>query len=101
MRLDKAIEVLKEINELKPTVDLSEWRDAVNLGIEALKRIQSTSPKRALPGTWLLPGETVEGEHANPYTPNHRGQPAGGAFNEYLSGLDMQEIYGSHKEEGE
>jgi len=62
MKLDKAIEVLKEL----PTTDnndlTSNQQDAVKLGIEALYRVEDLRTKPSYRAEAPLPGETPEEE---------------------------------------
>ena len=58
MTIEKAIQVLEELEPLTTRYLHREYEKAVKLGIEGLKLIQYQSPDRTLPGTKLLPGET-------------------------------------------
>jgi len=63
MTLDTAIEVLADLLGEGPYYDPEYRREAVKLGIEALKKVYRDRQLWRVPP--LLPGETEEGEHAN------------------------------------
>ena len=60
MKLDKAIENLKEEAEFEQGEKNLTMVDSINLGIEALKRLQQVRSHHTYPAYKLLPGETVE-----------------------------------------
>ena len=61
MTLDKAIEVLADLLGEGPYYDPDHRREAVRLGMEALKKVYRDRQLWRVPP--LLPGETKEGEH--------------------------------------
>ena len=60
MTPEEAIRILEEDTRYTGEGSVPNIVKAERLGIEALKLIQRQSPNRTLPGTELLPGETVE-----------------------------------------
>ena len=66
MTLDKAIGVLADLLGEGPYYDPELRREAVKLGIEALRRLQDmrkgSRNQRAFATSLLLPGETEEGK---------------------------------------
>jgi len=60
MTLEKAIELLKGADRKDITPASQEFRDAIRLGIEALKRIHQNRYQPPIPDAALLPGETEE-----------------------------------------
>jgi len=60
MNIDKAIEVLTLENKHPWNNDNSDLRNAVKLGIEALKRIEHLRPNYAYANATRLPGETKD-----------------------------------------
>ena len=65
MTLEEAIKYNEEVREGIDVDEMPKHHAAVQLGVEALKRIKRLSPNRALPFTELLPGETEEKVWAN------------------------------------
>ena len=64
MKIEEAIETTQKLLDGKPTESISNRRDALKLGIEALKRIQSIRECDPRHRINLLPGETTEAETA-------------------------------------
>ena len=62
MKVSKAIEVLKDLDTTLPQSDPEERREAVKLGIEALKYFQRGREGEVIIIRALLPGETPEEE---------------------------------------
>lgn len=60
MTLDKAIEILLDLDTTLPQSDPEDRRDAVKLGIEALKRLQTLRRTAVSIAFYLLPGETKD-----------------------------------------
>ena len=60
MTIDKAIEYLDYILKQHPRIEHADFGDAIKLGREALKRLQSARSVITLPYTALLPGETKD-----------------------------------------
>ena len=60
MKLDEAIEILKDTLKPGAFVWTPDLPDAMNLGLEALKRFQEGRPKCFISTVLLLPGETKE-----------------------------------------
>ena len=60
MNIPKAIEILRYIDEAETIMWQPDHYDALKLGIEALKRIQSARGQWTVSPLHLLPGETTE-----------------------------------------
>ena len=60
MKLEKAIEILHDLLGEGPQFSPDDRRDAVKLGIEALKRLQDIRKSPWTTGVEILPGETTE-----------------------------------------
>lgn len=58
--IDDAIENIKEVLKLDCHIKYSEWQDALQLGIEALKRLQEGRKVDHAFAWKRLPGETKE-----------------------------------------
>ena len=61
MTIEKAIRLLQELDKGCDPVELQISKEALNLGIEALKHIRDTREKRLWANVNSLPGETKEG----------------------------------------
>ena len=57
MTIDEAIKLLEQIDEAEPTTSLNYWREAIQLGIEALKRIQVWRAGAIIPIDYPLQSE--------------------------------------------
>lgn len=62
MKIEKAIKELKELNAGLPQLLPDDRRDAVRLGVEALKELQRVRPHAVGLTPNLLPGETRDVE---------------------------------------
>ena len=60
MKVTKAIEILEGILNINLNYHSSDRKDALKLGIEALKRCQLTEPQASFKLGEPLPGETPE-----------------------------------------
>ena len=60
MKVSKAIEVLTTFDKGQYPGGAENFRAAIKLGIEALKRFQEGRPKSFISTVLLLPGETPE-----------------------------------------
>ncbi len=60
MNLDKALEILTDLRGRGPQFPPDDRRDAVKLGIEALKRVRDMRISPCTTADELLPGETKE-----------------------------------------
>lgn len=58
MTIDKAIQVLNYLISISSHMPNPDHRDAIKLGIEALKRIKQQRALEACERSYLLPGET-------------------------------------------
>ncbi|MBA7687584.1 hypothetical protein ES703_96048 [subsurface metagenome] len=58
MKLEKAIELLKDLGEGVSLPDMQEYQDAIQMGIEALKHIYELRHHHNVLSDYLLPGET-------------------------------------------
>ena len=58
MKIDKAIEILAEVNNDYADQLWDDALDAISLGIEALKRVKESRKKAYFTTRSLLPGET-------------------------------------------
>ena len=58
MRIPKAIEILKACIDDQYPLDIQDYKDATQLGIEALREVQKTSLSNPALQRQLLPGET-------------------------------------------
>jgi len=62
VKLEKAIEILRYIDEAETIMWQPDHYDALKLGIEALKQLKANREYGPMAGTGLLPGETTEEE---------------------------------------
>lgn len=60
MKIEKAIEELKGLDEVQGGMWRKDLQDAIKLGIEALKRLEQNRTLHFIPSLKLLPGETKE-----------------------------------------
>lgn len=60
MKIPKAIEIMQDLLGEGPHFPPDDRRDAVKLGIEALKRVKRDKLKYYYPADFNLPGETEE-----------------------------------------
>jgi len=60
MKLKKAIEILTINNDHNPNFTDADRRDALKLGIEAMKRLRTYRERKYYYARTLLPGETEE-----------------------------------------
>ena len=60
MKLEKAIEMLSLTNTFKSTPDNQDLKDAITLGIEALKRVKEARKKVYFTTRSPLPGEDMK-----------------------------------------
>ena len=60
MQIDKAIEILQDLLTTEPQWPPDDRRDAVRLGIEALRRIRHIRHNPCFLNSMLLSGETKE-----------------------------------------
>jgi len=58
VKIDRAIEVLTDLLDSSPTFPPDDRRDAVQLGVEALKRVKAVRPPAPSLAFMPLPGET-------------------------------------------
>jgi len=58
MKLTKAIEIQEELHDISHDGKDPDWRGAIKLGIEAMKRLEDWRRGRVLNPDLLLPGET-------------------------------------------
>jgi hypothetical protein len=64
MTIDKAIELLKIASEGWPVGDdMEDYYKALDMGIEALRRVREARKKAYFTTRSLLPGETKENNH--------------------------------------
>uniref|UniRef100_A0A6H2A0Y8 Uncharacterized protein n=1 Tax=viral metagenome TaxID=1070528 RepID=A0A6H2A0Y8_9ZZZZ len=59
MKLEKAIEILTFWHDNASPTLKGDYKDALNLGIEALKLVKEGREKGTIIPTYLLPGETI------------------------------------------
>ncbi len=67
MKIDKALEILTDFLGEGPQFSPDDRREAVQLGIEALKRIQDMRTSPCTTSDEILPGETDEADEARQY----------------------------------
>ena len=58
MTIDKAIKILTNLNQQEEIVGWLDIKPAVQIGIEALKRIEAVRKTVGPQSLWFLPGET-------------------------------------------
>jgi len=58
MTIDQAIKILTNLNQQEEIVGWLDIKPAVQIGIEALKRIRRVRKTAGPQSVWLLPGET-------------------------------------------
>lgn len=60
MTIDKAIKILTNLGNTNPKADTRNYKQALKLGIEALKRVQEHRHYNVASSAIKLPGETKE-----------------------------------------
>jgi len=65
MKVSKAIEIMEDLMTTEPQFDPDDRRDAVKLGIEALKRVEDMRISPCTTADEYLPGETEDQEVKN------------------------------------